>query len=68
MEYVGKSVANMVRHKRTCAIGNERMCTLNEDQKGTYQENIENEKKGKFTRCELCTDFRSKTNISRYII
>ena len=61
-----KSVANMARHKRTCAMGNERMYTLNEEQKNTQQEKRENERKGEMIQCELCNDFRSKANISRH--
>ena len=61
-----KSVANMARHKRMCAMGNERMYTLTEEERNTQQEKRENEKKGDLVRCELCNYFKSKTNISRH--
>ena len=61
-----KSVANMARHKRTCAMENERMYTLNNEQNNKQQEEREHEKKGELIQCELCNDFGSKTNISRH--
>ena len=61
-----KSVANMARHKRMCAMGNERMYTLTAEERNTQQEKRENEKKRDLVRCELCNDFKSKTNISRH--
>ena len=61
-----KSVANMARHKRMCAMGNERMYTPTEEERNTQQEKRENEKKGDLVRCKLCSDFKSKTNISRH--
>ena len=33
-----KSVANMARNKRMCAMGNGRMYTLNEEERNTQQE------------------------------
>ena len=61
-----KSVANMARHKRVCAMGNERMYTLTAEERNTQQEKRENEKKKDLVRCELCNDLKSKTNISRH--
>ena len=43
---------------------NERMYTLNNEQNNKQQR--EHEKKGELIQCELCNDFRSKSNISRY--
>ena len=61
-----KSVANVARHKRMCAVGNERMYTLTEEERNTQEEKRENEKKGDLVRCKLCNDLRSKTNIGRH--
>ena len=61
-----KSVTNMARQRRMCAMGNERMYTLTGEEINTQQEKRENEKKGDLVRCELCNDFKSKMNISRH--
>ena len=45
-----KSIAIVVRHKRTCTMGNERMYTLNERQKNIQQDKKENEKNGELHR------------------
>ena len=50
-----ESAANMARYKRTCAMGNERMHTLKEEQKNIHQNKRENEKHRELIRCELCT-------------
>ena len=55
-----KSVANIARHKRTCAMESERIYTLNEEQKNTQQEKRDNEKKGELIKCELCSELRSR--------
>ena len=56
----------MTRHKGTCAIRNERMYMLNEEQKNIRQEERENEKKGELIKCKFCNDCKSKRNISRH--
>ena len=60
-----KSIANVARRKRTCAMRNERKYTLNEQQKNTQQGKKITMKKRELIQCELCNDFRPRTNTSR---
>ena len=41
-----KSLANMARHRKSCALKNERQYTLKEEERFAQREIIENEKKG----------------------
>ena len=59
-------MANMARHRKSCALKNERQYTLKEEERVVQREIIENEKKGTMIQCEHCNEPQSKGNISRH--
>ena len=60
------SVANMVRHRNSSALTNERQYTLKKQERAAQREIRENEKKGTMMQCEHCNEPQSKGNISRH--
>ena len=61
-----KSVANMARRRKSCALKNERQYTLKEEEIAAQRKIRENENKGIMIKCEHCDEPKSKTNISRH--
>ena len=56
----------MARHRKSCALKNERQYTLKEEVKAAQRKIRENENKGIMINCEHCNEPKSKTNISRH--
>jgi len=56
----------MARHRKSCALKNERQYTLKEEEKAAQRKIRENEKKGIMIKCEHCSEPQSKTNISKH--
>ena len=59
-------MANMTRHRKSCALKNERQYTLKEEEKAAQCKIRENENKGIMIKCEHCNELKSKINISRH--
>ena len=61
-----KSIANMARHRESCGLRNESQFTLTEEERAVQKEKRENEIKGDLIICELCSQPRSRANVSRH--
>ena len=61
-----KSIANMARHRKSCGLRNESQFTLTEEERAVQKEKRENEIKRDLIICELCSQPRSRANVSRH--
>ena len=59
-------MAIMARHRKSCALKNERQYALKEEERVAQREIIENEKKRTMIQCEHCNEPQSKANINRH--